>query len=283
MMTAAKQLVKDLFGAAGLDIQYKRPPAPPSRTSMQGALRQLSSQSFRPRAVIEVGVAPHSVELYEEFRDASILLIEPLAELEPLLREVCKAYNAQYVLAAASQSPGRAVLNVHENQLDSSSLLKEAEGAAVDGVPREVPVVTIDQVCEERNLKGPYLIKVDVQGAELHVLEGATRTLRETEAIILEVSLLGMLIGGPQVFDIVSWMKKSGFAVYDILGLNYRPLDGALAQVDMVFVREDGLFRQNHAYATPEQRKALAWRMGKSQLESLKQQTCKRPEQLGRK
>ena len=68
-----------------------------------------------------------------------------------------------------------------------SSLLREIEGPSVDGVPRQVPIITVDQACSDRNLKGPYLIKVDVQGAELQVLAGASRTLQQTEAVILEV------------------------------------------------------------------------------------------------
>lgn len=108
--------------------------------------------------MIDVGVAYHTQELYEEFREANILLIEPLAEFEPFLRKICATYNAQYVLAAAAETAGMAVLNVHRDKV-GSSLLKELEGAAVDGAPRQVPVVTIDEVCAEKNLNGPYLSK----------------------------------------------------------------------------------------------------------------------------
>ena len=48
------------------------------------------------------------------------------------------------------------------------------------------------------------------------------------------------MLGGPQFFDMVHWMKQSRFVAYDIFGFHYRPLDNALCQVDMAFVREDG-------------------------------------------
>ena len=164
---------------------------------------------LKPQTVIDVASAYHTQELYQEFREANILLIEPLAEFEPFLRKICATYNAQYVLAAAAETAGRAILNVHRDKV-GSSLLKEVEGAAVDGVPRQVPVVTIDEVCAEKNLNGPYLIKVDVQGAELQVLAGAMRTLRETEAVILEVTLFGTMISGPQFYNVVAFMKQYG-------------------------------------------------------------------------
>ncbi len=51
-------------------------------------------------------------------------------------------------------------------------------------------------------------------------------------------------------------MKECGFVCYDIFGFQYRLLDNALSQVDMVFVKEKGLFRSDHSYATREQRAA---------------------------
>jgi FkbM family methyltransferase len=253
MLMAAKVAGKKLFGAVGLDIRKARPEGLP-RASMRGALRQLAGLGLAPRTVIDVGVAYQTAELYEEFPNACFLLIEPLAEFEPFLRKICEQYKAEYVLAAAGESSGTAALNIHGDKT-GSSLLKEAEGTAVDGTPRQVPVITIDEVCLEKQLVGPYLLKVDVQGAELRVLEGARRTLEATDAVILEVSLFGFLIGGPQFYDVVARMKEFGFVAYDVCGFLYRPLDNALAQMDIVFVRDPGMFRASHCYATAEQRR----------------------------
>jgi FkbM family methyltransferase len=252
--SSLKQLVVRLFNAFGLNINRIRPGAPP-RASMTGGLAQLTRLGFQPRTVIDAGVATQTLELYEEFPRASILLIEPLAEFEPFLQKICSTYNAQYVLAAAGHASGSATFHVHADKF-SSSLLKEVEGPSVDGTSRTVPVVSIDQLTAEKNLPGPYLIKLDVQGAELQVLAGAASTLQQTEVVILEANLFGTMIGGPQFHDVVHFMKQSGFVAYDLFPVNYRPLDGALAQVDMIFVREDGPFRQSHAFATPEQREA---------------------------
>jgi FkbM family methyltransferase len=257
MLRAVKQLGKGVAGAFGLEIRKKRP-VQTERTSMAGALRQLKRLGFAPHTVIDVGVAYETADLYREFPEARVLLIEPQAEFEPCLQQICRDYKAEYVLAAAGAQAGTATFNVHTDQLNSSSLLKEVEGASVDGVPREVKVVTIDEVCAEKKMEGPYLIKLDVQGAELQVLAGARKTLRETEAVHLEATFFATMIGGPQVYDLMCQMKELGFVVYDIGNFLYRPLDGALAQADLVFVREHGRFRESHAFATPEQRKALA-------------------------
>ena len=260
-----KRSAKVFFNSLGLELR-RIPPAPDAqaveaanRTTFRGALRQMHRLGLAPKTLIDVGVAFETRELYEEFRGSEILLVEPLAEFEPFLKKICTEFKAQYVLAAAGESSGSITLNVHKDQLDCSSMFREAEGAEVDGEPREVRMVTIDEICEERKLAGPYLLKVDVQGAELRVLAGAKKILQQCDAVILEVTLFGTMIGAPQLADVVAYMQERGFAVYDLWGMLYRPLDGALAQIDMAFVPSNSALRAEQMFATPEQRKKIAW------------------------
>jgi len=44
-------------------------------------------------------------------------------------------------------------------------------------------------------------------------------------------------------------MKDCGFIIYDIVEPLYRPVDFALWQVDTIFVKKDGKFRQFQGYA----------------------------------
>ncbi len=251
----AKHALVRFFNAFGLDVRRLRP-VPPPRASMASGLAQLVRLGFQPHTVVDVGVASSTPALYSAFPSASFLLIEPLVEFEPFLKRICSTYDAQYVLAAAGEAPGTAILNVHPDKV-GSSFLREAEGASVDGIPRKVPVVTIDQLCSEKNLRGPYLIKLDVQGTELQILSGASRTLQEAEVVILEVTLLASLIEGPELFDVVSRMKEFGFVGYDLIDLHYRPSDDALCQVDMLFVPQQSPLRKSRVYATTEQRRVL--------------------------
>ncbi|HLB67094.1 MAG TPA: FkbM family methyltransferase [Thermoplasmata archaeon] len=223
---------------------------------MTEALAHAAGLGLSPRTLIDVGVADGTPELYAAFPDAHLVLIEPLKEHEVALQGICRAYDAEYLLAAANSVAGSTRMHVHRD-LTGSSLLREIEGSHVDGLAREVPTVRIDDVCVERHLKAPFLIKIDVQGAELMVLEGTRNALAQTDCVVLEVSLFGTLVGGPQLHEVVSYMKGRGFVVYDLFGGLHRPLDGALAQLDMMFVRENGPLRSSHAYATREQRMML--------------------------
>lgn len=98
---------------------------------------------------------------------------------------------------------------------------------------------------------------MDVQGAELDVLDGALRALENTEVVTLEVSLFEFMKGAPQFTDVVLYMKKHGFVAFDIIHGWNRPLDNALGQIDVVFVKEKGIFRKDHSYATRDQMKVM--------------------------
>ena len=104
---------------------------------------------------------------------------------------------------------------------------------------------------------GPYVLKADVEGGEIGVLNGAPQILTQSELVLLEVSFFELVEDMPQFHDVVACMHEHGFVVADLYNGQNRPLDGALAQMDVAFVQEGGRFRQEHQYATPAQADAL--------------------------
>lgn len=254
MKTVFSRLAASAFNKLGLELRRKD--TGHGRHTLRGTLEHAKRLGFAPEVVIDVGAARGTFELYETFPDAHHLLIEPLEENRPHLEKVVHGLkNAEYIMAVATKAAGTATFNVHPD-FDGSSLYLEDEESDVNGVPRNVRAVTLDEACSERGLKGLALIKLDVQGAELDVLHGASEVLKNTEYVVLEATLFKFFKGAPRFSDIILFMKERGFVVYDILDYLYRPLDGAMSQVDLVFVKEDGIFRKYHFYATKEQRES---------------------------
>jgi FkbM family methyltransferase len=246
--------VKKFFTVFGLEVRRGLI----GRSSFAGALQQIKDLGFTPATVIDVGASTgtFTVSCHGVFPEARYLLIEPLEENRPALKLITKKIpGAEYVMAVADARSGERILNVHCD-LVGSSLYQEKE-ANLDGTPRNVPAVTIDDICKKRGARAPYLIKIDVQGAELNVLAGAKKILDKTEYLILEVSLFQFVKGGPEFFDVVAFMKSREFVAYDMFGYHYRPLDGAMAQIDIAFVKDRSRFRNFHVYTTPLQREKL--------------------------
>jgi FkbM family methyltransferase len=237
---ALKELLQRILRPLGLRVIRT------TRITKADLFDHVISLGFSPSTVIDVGVGRGTPELYESFPNSTFLLVEPVAEFEPFLREISGKYSADYIVAAAGGNTGEIVLNVpqqNEGAMQDSSIYDHS-----GYTPRVVPQITLDQVCVERNLAGPYLVKLDVQGAELEVLNGASKLLASTELIILESNLFEFHPGVPQFHDVVHYMKARGFVLYDIADPNYRPLDRALGQLDTAFVKENGVFRRHHIW-----------------------------------
>lgn len=256
-----KSSLQKLLAIGGMEVRRIVPvPIGRARNSLLQLLEQARSVGLSPRTVIDVGAAYGSFTrlCHGVFPDAHYLLIEPLDEYRPLLEQVTHSIpSSRYRLAAAcARNGGQLEINVHPD-LVGSSLYREVEtGTGVNGVPRSVRAVTVDAVVHEAEASGPFLLKLDVQGAELDALKGAEQILEECEFVVLEVSFFKFFEDGPECADTIGYMKQRGFVPYDIVGLQYRPLDGALSQADIAFVKEHGLFRRQHAYATAAQRDA---------------------------
>jgi FkbM family methyltransferase len=181
------------------------------------------------------------------------LLFEPLPEYRAALEAVLSRVRGTYVLAAAGRVRGVASINLASNR--SSSSLYVSADAPTEGVRQlEIPVVRIEDECRRLRLSGPYLIKLDVQGAELDALEGAIGILAQTEIIIVESSLFQFYVGAPTFSDIVEWMADKQFALYDICRGARRPRDNALAQVDLIFARAEGVLRRSHTFSRETKR-----------------------------
>ena len=244
-----KARLRETLWARGVELRRRGSGV---RRTAEEVLEHVAAQGFGPATVIDVGVAYGTPELYEAFPAARHLLIEPLEEYAEALGLIARRHGAELVLAAAGPEPGTATINVHRAPALSSTLGAWRNGDA-DSTAREVPVVRVDDAVAERELPAPYLLKVDVEGAELRVLDGAQRVLEQTELVLLEVSLFELVPGSPLLHDVVAYMRERGFVVYELYGGHVRPLDGALAMINVAFAREDGSLRREHSYATRDQ------------------------------
>jgi FkbM family methyltransferase len=234
------------------------------RASPQAILEAARRNGLRPGAIIDVGAAfgDFARIAAQVFPGTDLLLVEPLEEYGDRLRALVPALpgRASWVAAVATRAAGTARFHVHDD-LVGSSLLRETEEPGVDGRERVVPAIRLDDEIVARRLGPPYLLKVDVQGNELAVIEGMGAALTETDFAMLEVSFFDFFEGGSTVVEVVAAMAARDMVPYDATQPLYRPLDGALAQIDICFARKAGLLRRRHAYATPEQRQARSMAM----------------------
>lgn len=208
------------------------------------------------RTVIDVGVAFGSPTLYASTPQARFHLVEPVPSCKPLLERFARELGARTHNVAAGAADGTMEFFVHSD-VSGSSAYRQLEGDILDGERVTVPVRRLDSIIEGP-LERPCLLKIDTQGAEIEVLEGAAGLLDQIDVLIIETSFHEFRAGAPEFQDVVGHVAKLGFAAYEILEGHYRSADNALAQVDVAFVRKDSPLRSVKTFFTPDQARRYA-------------------------
>jgi len=101
----------------------------------------------------------------------------------------------------------------------------------------EKKLITLDSLLERypefRNLD---FLKLDVQGYEINVLQGASALLNLTEFVLLETSLISRNKGCPLFYEVIQFMNAKNFRLLDFCS-QHRTKDGVLRQTDLLFIK----------------------------------------------
>jgi FkbM family methyltransferase len=217
--------------------------------SIPFALERLKRSGFAPELVFDVGAyqGDFAALCHQLWPEGAVTCFEVLPEpANKIISLAEKQKNLRLIRCLlGAEIKEKVAFNLAET---ASSVLEEF--AHPNPNKSFFPMRTIDDVVEH-DLGGrvPEFLKMDVQGYELEVLKGATRSLPSMQVILAEVNLLEIYEGVPLLAKFVAWMSERDWVVYDIGGLIRRPLDRALWQADLIFVPEESPLRQSKHYA----------------------------------
>lgn len=146
-----------------------------------------------------------------------ILAIEADPFLAHLLQEssALNGVPVMVVSAAAFSHPSLAEFSIARRGR-ASNYLTAASGRSQSGGERSrivVPTITLDSLLDQ--FEAPTFIKIDVEGAELEVLQGAARILKEARPIIYYEA-------GSQTTDACAkFFKSAGYKITKGAEMNY--------------------------------------------------------------
>jgi FkbM family methyltransferase len=197
--------------------------------------------------VLDVGanVGQYGQQLRDLGFRGRIVSFEPLrAAYQALSRRVARDADWTALPYALGDSDGTAELHVSEKNVFSSLQAPESLLAAMDStaamVAKEgVEVHRLDTLFGElRGSARSVWLKLDVQGHEARVLDGAAGSLAQCAAVQMEMSLRPLYVGERGLRGDLDWADAAGFELCALEPGFSDSRTGRLLQVDGVFLRK---------------------------------------------
>lgn len=208
-------------------------------------LDTLKHNGFAPRTVFDIGVAAGTRQLYSAFPEAHFVLVDPTRQSLPHMQRIARRLDAEICNFALGDPEGEMEIEARRDDINGATFFKEI-GPLGPTDRYRVPVRRFDAAFTD--FSGPTLCKIDVQGSELMVLRGMGQAIDRIDVFILEIGLLATIADAPEAFDVIAFLNHQGFVMFDILGLERRPLDDALAQMDVLFVKRESTLRADRRW-----------------------------------
>lgn len=243
MPTDFKAAVRRLVRRLGLDVLRYNPDADPVLR------RQRLLAHCGIDLVLDVGAneGQFAIELRRGGYRGRIVSFEPLSSAFARLAARAARDPAWSTMnLALSDADGTAIINVSGNSVSSSLLaMLPTHG---ESAPESAYVG--QEAIETRRLDGLFMrlagpaahvyLKIDTQGSELRVLEGAGAALGNIELLEIELSLVPLYEGGPLMPQMLAWLAQRGYGLVGLEAGFSDPRSGRLLQVDGIFSRGPG-------------------------------------------
>jgi FkbM family methyltransferase len=175
---------------------------------------------------------------FEPLDSARISLAESVKrDRRWMLHERCAIgdYDGEVEINVAGNSVSSSVLSMHTSHAEA------ALGSAYVS-SEKVPIKRLDGIASQYlNHNSKLFIKIDTQGFEWQVLDGAAETLRRAQGLICELSLIPLYDGQKLWRDVIDRLDQEGFMLWALQKGFTDPRTGQSLQMDGIFLRRDVL------------------------------------------
>jgi FkbM family methyltransferase len=235
--------IKELALKAGIEVNWYNP----AQSDVARLFKLLETHKID--TILDVGAndGGYGKMLRQGGYAGAVLSFEPLADAHARLMHAAEGDVAWQVaprMAIGAES-GEIEINIAGNSTSSSILPMQSahESAAPQSryVGKEkVPVKRLDEIehpsiAQSKSL----LLKIDTQGYEMPVLEGAVGLLDRVHGIQLELSLVPLYEGQVLYKEMIDWLAAKGFELWSVMPGFVDQGSGRMLQMDGVFFRPD--------------------------------------------
>jgi FkbM family methyltransferase len=219
------------------------------KTAANRGVRQLlrGLERFGVDLVLDVGanVGQFAREIRAFGFAGRIVSFEPLGDAHRRLAEAATRDGAwqAHARCAIGDRDGEVAINVSANSVSSSLLPMTGAHVGAAGASAYVGRETV-ALFRLDTVAAPYLapasrpfLKIDTQGFEWQVLDGAAETLPRLCGVLCELSLVELYEGQHLWLDVIHRLERSGFTLWNLQPGFADPRDGRTLQLDAIFFR----------------------------------------------
>jgi len=239
--TKIKNYINKVLSLANLYLQKRNPGVDPTEQLVT------SLNHFNINYVIDIGanVGQFSVEILDNGFKGEIISFEPLTSAYSELVKNSKKYNnwTIYPKSAIGNTDGEIEINISNNSVSSSILniskkhIDASNESRYIGIEK-VRIHKLDSLFSIEQLKDKNIfIKIDTQGFEWQVLEGASNILEDTKGLLCELSFDKLYEGQHLWQEIITKLEQYNFKLWSLqYGLTDKTT-GQTLQCDAIFYK----------------------------------------------
>jgi len=200
---------------------------------------------IRPSTVIDVGANTGQFTIAAEhiFRCPKIYAFEPIPDCVEKLR-LFSSGSPNIEIHTTAIGVKNDQVDFYVNEYDQASSLFKLNAMnrhhfknLKERETIRVQVTTLDRFFKNKTMKKPVLLKIDVQGAEKDVVEGARETLNKVDYVLMETSFTPLYIGQSSFLEMIDIMKAFDFTFLRPVDFLKSPATGEILQADILFKR----------------------------------------------
>ena len=237
-----KKIIKKILRAVGWDLHRLSPSSNPSR--------QLLATLNHVHADVVFDIGANVGQFAQELRSAGFsgetVSFEPLSSAHAILRKAAQVDPKWHIhpRTAVGNQDGEIEINIAGNSVSSSVLpMLDAHSSAAVGsayvASERTPLIRLDSVAPKYlSARARLFIKIDTQGFESQVLDGAAETLKRAQGVLLELSLVPLYEGQSLWLEMIQRMADKGFTLWAIQKGFTDSRTGRSLQVDGIFLRQ---------------------------------------------
>ena len=216
----------------------KRGPA----ASTERLFATVKALGLTPTHIVDVG-ANHgnwTRAAISAFPSACVTMFEPQEKLAEMHSDLAKNPRVRIHYKGLGDFDGSAPFSFHPRD-DSSSFVYSADEAEAQGmVQGEVEIMRLDTAMAGSAFGAPQIVKIDAEGLDLKVLDGAPETISQAQIVLIEATVACPEYPNTAAI-IFQKMDALGFRLFDITDLNRSPQFGILWLIEAAFVRKDSV------------------------------------------